>query len=127
MNASISLPLPTRLQNTLALPLTNRQTPPSPHKPTTPSSPSPSTKRPPHKRHPSRDSPGWYNTEDGMTLDDFAQRLNTTLSRLEQYRGRCAQNLVMALMRPTPLVLFVFNPMSLVVWIVVGVVWWLEC
>ncbi|KAK4543594.1 hypothetical protein LTR36_005489 [Oleoguttula mirabilis] len=55
-----------------------------------------------------------------MTLDDFAKRLDTTLSRLQQFQGRCAQNAVMALMGPTPLVLFLFNPVTIVVWLVVG-------
>ena len=88
-------------------------------------SPSTKARRPaPAKRQLSRDSPGWYNTEDGMTLDDFAKRLNTTLSRIEQFQSRCAQNVVMALMRPTPLVLFVFNPICLIVWVVL-LVWWI--
>jgi hypothetical protein len=43
---------------------------------------------------------------------------------LEIYQGRCAQNIVMALLRPTPLVLFLFNPICLLlVWLCV-VVWW---
>jgi hypothetical protein len=87
----------------------------------TPSSP---PKRPQqHKRQYSRDSPGWYNTEGGMTLDDFAKRLNTNISKFEQWQGRCAQNVVMALMRPTPMVLFLFNPISLFIWILVALCW----
>lgn len=80
------------------------------------------TRRPPHKRRTSRDSPGWYITDGGMTLDDFAKRLNTTLSRIEQYQGRCAQNVVMALMGPTPLLLFIFNPVTIFLLVLI---WWL--
>ncbi|KAK5117307.1 hypothetical protein LTR62_005924 [Meristemomyces frigidus] len=83
-------------------------------------------KRPDHKRSPasiSRESPGWYNTEDGMTLDDFAERLNSLIGRFERWQGKCAQNVVMALMRPTPIVLFVFNPVALVLWMVVLWLW----
>ena len=58
-----------------------------------------------------------------MTLDDFARRLDTTLSRLEQWQARCAQNMVMALMRPTPLIIFVFNPVCLMLWLALAV-WW---
>ena len=58
-------------------------------------------------------------------MDDFAKRLNGVIGRFEQWQGRCAQNVVMALMRPTPMVLFVFNPISLMLWIVV-LVWWLK-
>jgi hypothetical protein len=58
-----------------------------------------------------------------MTLDDFAHRLNTTTKRIERWQGACAQNVVMALMRPTPIVLFLFNPVSLVLWGLV-VVWY---
>lgn len=60
-----------------------------------------------------------------MTLDDFAKRLNTTISKFEQWQSRCAQNVVMALMRPTVVVLFVFNPISLLLWVVL-MVWWLS-
>ncbi|EMC91848.1 hypothetical protein BAUCODRAFT_152212 [Baudoinia panamericana UAMH 10762] len=95
------------------------------HKKTAPSSSS-SPRKPAIKRTPTstRDSPGWYNTEGGMTLDDFAARLNTTLSRFEQWQGKCAQSVVMALMRPTPIMLFVLNPVALMIWLAL-VGWWL--
>nr|POE72389.1 hypothetical protein CFP56_12262 [Quercus suber] len=79
--------------------------------------------RPTPSRQISRDSPGWYNTDGGMTLDDFAKRLNTTLSRFEQWQGRCAQNVVMALMRPTPIALLVFNPISVLLYVLL-ICWW---
>ena len=82
-------------------------------------------KRPSYRRQASRESPGWYNTEGGMTLDDFAKRLDTTLSRIEQYGTRSAQSVVMALMTPTPIALFIFNPVSLLIWLVVAI-WWLS-
>ena len=82
----------------------------------------PKPKRPAYtKRQPSRDSPGWYNTEDVPTLDDFAKRLESKLSRLQQWQTRCAQNVVMALMRPTPVVLFLFNPITVLIWLMVAV------
>lgn len=59
-----------------------------------------------------------------MTLDDFAQRLNTMLGRFEQWQGQCAKNVVMALFSPTPVVLFVFNPLALMLWVVLAVCWW---
>lgn len=90
---------------------------------TPPSSPLLGPKRPPHKRQLSRDSPGWYNTEGGMTLDDFAERCKTTLSRCEWWVGRSGQNVVMALMRPTPLLLFFLNPVSIFLWVMVFLVW----
>lgn len=93
------------------------------HRPLTPGSIKSRPTRPTHSRQSSRDSPGWYNTDGGMTLDDFAKRLDTTLSRVEQWQGRCAQNVVMALMRPTPIVLLVFNPISVILYIVL-VCWW---
>lgn len=85
--------------------------------------------RPAHKRAspstPNRNSPGWYNTDGGLTLDDFARRLNTRISKFEQWQGRCAQNVVMALMRPTPVSLFLFNPMALLIYLGL-VVWWVS-
>jgi hypothetical protein len=60
-----------------------------------------------------------------MTLDDFAHRLNTTTKRIERWQGACAQNVVMALMRPTPIVLFLFNPVSLVLWMLFAI-WYLS-
>ncbi|TKA65282.1 hypothetical protein B0A55_09534, partial [Friedmanniomyces simplex] len=93
---------------------TSNTTKPYPRQP--PSSKSTSTQqRPPYKRSPpsSSTSSGWYNTENTPTLDDIAARLNTTLSRFEQWQSRCAQNVVMALIGPTPVVLFVLNPVAL--------------
>ncbi|KAF2764987.1 hypothetical protein EJ03DRAFT_355292 [Teratosphaeria nubilosa] len=81
------------------------------------------SKRPQARRQVSRDSPGWYNTDGGMTLDDFAKRMNTYMSRFEQWQSKCAQNVVMALMRPTPIVLFLFNPISMLVLLLVAAVW----
>ncbi|KJY01948.1 hypothetical protein TI39_contig269g00014 [Zymoseptoria brevis] len=72
-------------------------------------------------------SSGWYTpNENNLTLEDFAKRLKTRSKRLEIWQGRCAQNIVMALLRPTPLVLFLFNPVCLLmVWICV-MVWWMS-
>lgn len=81
--------------------------------------------RPGSSRRSSRDSPGWYNTEHNPTLDDFARRLETRMKRFEIWRGKSAQNVVMALMRPTPIVLFLFNPIALALWFVL-LVWWLS-
>ena len=96
-------------------------------RPSTPPSSGSSTplrRRPYQKRRPSRDSPGWFLTDHNPTLDDFASRLNTALARFERYQNRCAQNVVMALIGPTPVVLFVLNPLSLLLWMALGV-WWL--
>jgi len=57
-------------------------------------------------------------------LDDFARRLETRVKRFEIWRGKSAQNVVMALMRPTPVVLFLFNPIALVLWVVLLIWWW---
>ncbi|KAK3071197.1 hypothetical protein LTR53_009077 [Teratosphaeriaceae sp. CCFEE 6253] len=84
-----------------------------------PKSPVASPRRPQPPRAPSSrssDNAGWYHTADNLTLDDFAARLDTTLYRLAAWQTRCAQNVVMALMGPAPLVLFALNPMALVVW-----------
>ena len=78
-------------------------------------------KRPTYKRRQSSDSPGWYNTEGGLTLDDFKNRLDTKLYRIEQWQNRCAQNSVMALMRPMPVVLFLCNPITVLIWLAVAV------
>ena len=75
---------------------------------------------PSHSRRSSRGSPGWYSKEGELTLEDFAEKLKTRSKRFEVYMGRCAQNLVMALLSPTPLMLFLFNPISLVCWVVLG-------
>jgi hypothetical protein len=72
-------------------------------------------------------SSGWYTpNENNLTLEELAKRMNTRAKRLEIYQGRCAQNIVMALLRPTPLVLFLFNPICLMlVWLCV-VIWWMS-
>ena len=67
-----------------------------------------------HKRSSSKDSSQWYNTTENMTLEDFADRLNTLEKRFERFVSQCATNIVMALLRPTPLVLFLFNPVCLI-------------
>jgi len=59
-----------------------------------------------------------------MTLDDFSRRLDTRLSKIERYQSKCAQNIVMALMTPTPVALFLLNPISLLIWMVLAV-WWI--
>ncbi|TKA35905.1 hypothetical protein B0A54_12352 [Friedmanniomyces endolithicus] len=88
---------------------------------------SPPRQRPPYKRSSSSSSrsSGWYDTTRNPTLDDIAARLNTSLSRFEQWQSRCAQNVVMGLLGPTPVVLlFVLNPVGLVVWGVLLGWWW---
>lgn len=67
---------------------------------------------------------GWYNQENIPTLDDYARRLNTASKKIEIWQGKCAQNVVMALMRPTPIVLFALNPICLILYVVLGV-WWM--
>jgi hypothetical protein len=69
-------------------------------------------------------SPGWYNREGELTLEDFARKLNTRGKRFEVWVGKCAQNFVMALFSPTPLVLFLFNPISLMLWMILGLWMW---
>lgn len=81
------------------------------------------TLRPGSSRSSSKGSPGWYNTENNLTLDDFARKLNTRAKRFEIWQGRCAQNVVMALLRPTPLVLFLLNPLCLILYVVLAVYW----
>ncbi|KAF2165932.1 hypothetical protein M409DRAFT_23663 [Zasmidium cellare ATCC 36951] len=67
---------------------------------------------------------GWYNTENNPTLDDYARQLSTVSKKIEIWQGKCAQNVVMALMRPTPIVLFALNPICLILYVLVGV-WWM--
>ncbi|KXT09305.1 hypothetical protein AC579_2861 [Pseudocercospora musae] len=87
-----------------------------------PPSPSLRPKSRPHARKSSY-SPGWYTpNEYNFTLDDFARKLNTRSKKFEVWAGRCAQNVVMALFSPTPIVLFLFNPIALIVWLGLG--WW---
>ena len=83
--------------------------------------PDTTTMRPQTRRQTSLDSPGWYNTEGGMTLEDFTLRFTTYQKRFERYQNRCAQNIVMALIGPTPVALFVFNPIALLIWLLVGI------
>ncbi|KAK3113879.1 hypothetical protein LTR53_008396 [Teratosphaeriaceae sp. CCFEE 6253] len=102
-------------------PLNHPTQPPSPPKPPAAPPRRPQPPRAPSSR--SSDKAGWYHTADNLTLDDFAARLDTTLYRLATWQTRCAQNVVMALMGPAPLVLFALNPMALVVWAAM-LVWW---
>lgn len=90
-----------------------------------PSSPDSGTTTPSRRPGSSSSTPGtgWYNQENALTLDDYARRLNTASKRLEIWQGKCAQNVVMALMRPTPIVLFALNPICLILYVVLGV-WW---
>nr|OQO20990.1 hypothetical protein B0A51_13005 [Rachicladosporium sp. CCFEE 5018] len=72
-------------------------------------------------------SSGWYDTTDAPTLEDFASQAQTWAKRIERYQQRCATNVVMALIGPTPVTLLVFNPLSLLLWLVVVLlVWWLR-
>lgn len=76
------------------------------------------------RRSSSNNSAGWYtNTENALTLEEFGRRLNTRWKRFEIWQGRCAQNVVMALLRPTPLILFALNPVCLILYVLVGC-WW---
>jgi hypothetical protein len=78
-----------------------------------------------HSRTSSRDSTGWYLDHDTPTLEDFATRAQTMAKRIERYQSQCATNVVMALIGPTPIMmLLVFNPLAILLWVVVGVVWW---
>ena len=74
-------------------------------------------------RQPSWDRSKWYNETDNPTLDDFARRLETTAKRIEHWQSACATNIVMALLRPTPVALFVFNPVSLFLLVVMLITW----
>lgn len=76
-----------------------------------------------HSRTSSRDSTGWYLDHDTPTLEDFAMRAQTLAKRMERYQNQCATNIVMALMRPTPVVLLLLNPLAIVLWVVVAVAW----
>jgi hypothetical protein len=78
-----------------------------------------------HRRTYSKDSSGWYNAEDNLTLEDFAARLDSMQGRVEQWISQCATNIVMALFRPTPLVLFLFNPVCLLFIAFMVVIWML--
>jgi hypothetical protein len=91
---------------------------------TTPtSSPSSSPRlRPKHLRRVSSDSTGWYLDADTPSLKDFEIRAGTLAKRLEKFANRCATNVVMGLMSPAAVVLFVFNPVMLVLMVLVGVV-----
>jgi hypothetical protein len=85
---------------------------------TTTPTPSPSSNprlRPKHLRRVSSDSTGWYLDADTPSLKDFEIRAGTLAKRLEKFANRCATNVVMGLMSPAAVVLFVFNPVMLVV------------
>lgn len=71
-------------------------------------------------------STGWYNAdEENMSLEKIAERLNTYAARFERFLGVCAQNIVMALFRPTPLLIFLLHPLLLIVWVGLGI-WWVS-
>lgn len=77
-----------------------------------------------HRRAPSTDSPGWYlSSESTPTLEDFATRSQTLLKRFERFQTRCATDVVMALMRPGTMVLFVLNPVAIMLYIALAVAW----
>jgi hypothetical protein len=65
-------------------------------------------------RRVSTDSTGWYLDADTPSLKDFEVRAQTYAKRLERFASRCATNVVMGLMSPAAVVLFVFNPIMLV-------------
>jgi hypothetical protein len=90
-----------------AVPITPSTTPTS-----TPSS-SPRI-RPRQLRRVSTDSTGWYLDADTPSLKDFEIRAQTYAKRLERFTSRCATNVIMGLMSPAAVVLFVFNPIMLV-------------
>lgn len=97
-------------------------TSPPPPPPTSPASSSSRRPSHPHRSASSKSSPGWYSKEGELSLEDFAEQLKTRRKRFEVYMGRCGQSVVMAILfSPTPLVLFLLNPISLMVWMVVGV------
>lgn len=87
---------------------------------TTPaSSPSSSPRlRPRHLRRTSSDSTGWYLDADTPSLKDFEKRAQTLVKRIEKFLSRCATNVVMGLMSPAAVALFLFNPITLVLLIV---------
>jgi hypothetical protein len=70
-------------------------------------------------RRVSTDSTGWYLDADTPSLKDFEVRAQTYAKRLERFASRCATNVVMGLMSPVAVVLFVFNPIMLVLMILV--------
>jgi hypothetical protein len=95
----------------------------SPQSTTPQTSPSSSPRlRPKHLRRVSSDSTGWYLDADTPSLKDFEIRAGTLAKRLEKFANRCATNVVMGLMSPACVVLFVFNPVMLVLMVLVGVV-----
>jgi hypothetical protein len=74
--------------------------------------------RPKHLRRVSSDSTGWYLDADTPSLKDFEIRAGTLAKRLEKFANRCATNVVMGLMSPAAVVLFLFNPVMLVLMVV---------
>ncbi|GAB7326029.1 hypothetical protein MBLNU13_g10065t1 [Cladosporium sp. NU13] len=75
--------------------------------------------RPRQLRRVSSDSTGWYLDADTPSLKDFEVRAQTYAKRLERFVSRCATNVVMGLMSPAAVVLFVFNPIMLVLMVLV--------
>lgn len=70
--------------------------------------------RPRQLRRVSTDSTGWYLDHDTPSLKDFEVRAQTFAKRIEKFASRCATNVVMGLMSPAAVVLFVFNPIMMV-------------
>lgn len=67
---------------------------------------------------------GWYNSDPEHTsLEKITERLNTYAGRFERFLGLCANNIVMALFRPTPLVVFLFHPLLMIVWGILALCW----
>lgn len=76
-----------------------------------------------HKRSRSKDNLSWYTPSENPTLEDFAERLNSLEKRVERFVSQCATNIVMALLRPTPMVLFFLNPVTLIAVIFMVIIW----
>ncbi|KAM0712751.1 hypothetical protein Q7P35_000198 [Cladosporium inversicolor] len=99
----------------LSPPVKSNQTLPTTPSTTPTSTPSSSPRsRPRQLRRVSTDSTGWYLDADTPSLKDFEVRAQTYAKRLERFASRCATNVVMGLMSPAAVVLFVFNPIMLV-------------
>ena len=104
----------------LSSPVRSNQTLPSTPSTTPTSTPSSSPRiRPRQLRRVSSDSTGWYLDADTPSLKDFEVRAQTYAKRLERFASRCATNVVMGLMSPAAVVLFVFNPIMLVLMVLV--------
>lgn len=104
----------------LSSPVRSNQTLPNTASTSPTSTPSSSPRiRPRQLRRVSSDSTGWYLDADTPSLKDFEVRAQTYAKRLERFASRCATNVVMGLMSPAAVVLFVFNPIMLVLMVLV--------